>query len=116
MRMRGKHKQYISVAVCDAINIFLEEFMKRCNWVWIVMLTLIAVGLLAGCTKKQQGASGGPEPVELSVAWWGGDARHKKTLDMIDKYIEANPNVKVGSQYAAYTDYWTRMATRGRYA
>ena len=86
--------------------------MKRCNWVWIVMLALIAAGLLAGCTKKQQGAASGPEPVELSVAWWGGDARHKKTLEMIDKYMAANPNVKVGSQYAAYTDYWTRMATQ----
>jgi multiple sugar transport system substrate-binding protein len=74
---------------------------------------IIAAGLLAGCSGKKDSGSA-PQagaPYELSVAWWGGEARHKKTLAMIDKYQEKFPNVKVVSQYAGYTDYWTKMAT-----
>ena len=33
------------------------------------------------------GTTAAPKPYELSVSWWGGDARHKKTLDMIAAYI-----------------------------
>ena len=58
-------------------------------------------------------ATTGGEPYELSVSWWGGEARHKKTLEMIDAYMAKNPNAKIVSQYAAYTDYWTKLATQG---
>ncbi len=58
------------------------------------------------------GTTAAPKPYELSVAWWGGDARHKKTLDMIAAYMVDFPYVTVVSQYAAYADYWTKMATQ----
>ncbi len=57
------------------------------------------------------GTTTAPKPYELSVAWWGGEARHKKTLDMIAAYMVDYPYVTVVSQYAAYSDYWTKMAT-----
>jgi multiple sugar transport system substrate-binding protein len=57
------------------------------------------------------GTTAPPDPYELSVAWWGGEARHKKTLDMIAAYMTDFPYVTVVSTYAAYTDYWTKMAT-----
>jgi multiple sugar transport system substrate-binding protein len=52
------------------------------------------------------------KPYELSVSWWGGEARHEKTLKMIDAYMQKYPNAKIVSQYAAYTDYWTKLATQ----
>ena len=52
------------------------------------------------------------EPYELSVAWWGGEARHEKTLEMIDAYMEKYPEATIVSQYAAYTDYFTKLATQ----
>ena len=58
------------------------------------------------------GTTAAPKPYELSVAWWGGDARHKKTLDMIAAYMAEFPYVTVVSQYAAFNDYWTKMATQ----
>ena len=85
--------------------------MKNRNVVWEVIFVLMVVNLLFGCTKKQD-TSGKSGPIELSVAWWGGEIRHKKTLDLIDIYMERFPDVKVVSQYAAYADYWTKMATQ----
>lgn len=52
------------------------------------------------------------KPYELSVAWWGGEARHTKTLQMIDAYMAKYPNAKIVSQYAAFGDYWTKLATQ----
>ena len=83
--------------------------MRKLTVLLCLLLALVVVGQAAGGGNKAP--SGGSGPVELSVAWWGGDSRHQKTLSMIDKYMAAKPNVKVVSQYAAYTDYWTKMAT-----
>jgi multiple sugar transport system substrate-binding protein len=84
----------------------------------VLVSALLLAAVLTGC-KQGKGSSAAPAgraaasaPYELSVAWWGGEARHKKTLEMIDKYMSKYPDVKVVSQYAGYTDYWTKIATQ----
>ncbi len=95
-----------------------------------MLVLVILLSIFAGCgssTKNQtestanvaQTSAGkaatttsNNEPYELSVAWWGGEARHEKTLKMIDAYMAKYPNVKVVSQYSAYTDYFTKLATQ----
>jgi multiple sugar transport system substrate-binding protein len=79
---------------------------------------LLLAAVLTGC-KQGKGSGSAPAgraaanaPYELSVAWWGGEARHKKTLEMIDKYMARYPNVKVVSQYAALPDYSTKISTQ----
>lgn len=52
------------------------------------------------------------DPYQISVSWWGGEARHAKTLAMIDEYIIDNPHVTVDPQYAPWGDYWTKLATQ----
>ena len=75
--------------------------------VWGLVLVLLIVGSVAGGGRP---ATGGGS-TELSVAWWGGDARHNKTLAMIDDHMKRYPDVRVVSQYAPYTDYFARLAT-----
>jgi len=53
----------------------------------------------------------GSDPVEITVSWWGGAARHERTLEMIDLYTTANPHVSVLHFYAGFGDYFTQMAT-----
>ncbi|MFC5448869.1 ABC transporter substrate-binding protein [Paenibacillus aestuarii] len=50
------------------------------------------------------------DPVTLRVAWWGGQARHDYTLKVIELYQQKNPNVKIESEYAAFDDYWKKLA------
>ncbi len=73
-------------------------------------------GSTAGTAQTSTGqaaaTTSSEKPYELSVAWWGGEARHAKTLKMIEDYMAKYPNVKVVSQYAAYSDYWTKLATQ----
>jgi multiple sugar transport system substrate-binding protein len=91
--------------------------MKK-MWMKILVSALLLTVFLSGCKQEKgsgeaaAGKAAEAAPYELSVAWWGGEARHKKTLAMIDKYMEKFPNVKVVSQYAAFDDYFTKMATQ----
>lgn len=90
----------------------------------LVLLLVVAVGCGSGTAEpagdktqttqevKTNDNNAEKKPYELSVAWWGGEARHKKTLSMIDMYMEKYPEATVVSQYAAYNDYWVKMATQ----
>ncbi|TVY08624.1 ABC transporter substrate-binding protein [Paenibacillus cremeus] len=87
------------------------------------LTTILSLSLLltaAGCgsakdNTKQPEATGGAktgsnEPVTLRIAWWGGQARHDYTLKVIDMYQKAHPNVKIEAEYAAFDDYWKKLA------
>ncbi|SFG53860.1 ABC transporter substrate-binding protein [Oribacterium sp. WCC10] len=50
--------------------------------------------------------------VNLRISWWGGDSRHNATLKMLDEYMAANPNVKVESEYGAWSGWQDKIATQ----
>ncbi|MEG0753132.1 MAG: ABC transporter substrate-binding protein [Angelakisella sp.] len=51
------------------------------------------------------------EPVELSISWWGGDARHEATQKGIDAFSKKYPNITVKTNYAAWTGWEDVMST-----
>lgn len=52
------------------------------------------------------------EPVTLRFAWWGGEDRHKATLDAIAAYMKKNPNVKIEADYMARDGYEEKITTQ----
>ncbi len=52
------------------------------------------------------------EPVTLKVLWWGSQTRHDTTTALCKLYEETHPNVKIEIDYAAWNDYWTKLATQ----
>ena len=50
------------------------------------------------------------ENITLRIAWWGGQPRHDYTLEVIELYESQNPHVKIEPEYAAWDDYWTKLA------
>lgn len=48
----------------------------------------------------------------LRIAWWGGDARHTMTTEMIAEFEKTHKNLKVEVEYCGYGDYWTRLSTQ----
>jgi multiple sugar transport system substrate-binding protein len=50
------------------------------------------------------------EPVKLRIAWWGGQSRHDYTLKVIEMYKQQNPHVTIEAEYAAFDDYWKKLA------
>lgn len=37
------------------------------------------------------------EQVTLRFAWWGGDERANATMEVINKFMEENPNIKIAN-------------------
>ncbi|OXM86919.1 ABC transporter substrate-binding protein [Paenibacillus rigui] len=64
----------------------------------------------AGDKKPEAAAGTSKDPVKLRIAWWGGQARHDYTLKVIELYQQKNPNVKIEAEYAAFDDYWKKLA------
>lgn len=48
----------------------------------------------------------------ITFSWWGGDARHEATLEAVDKFMEANPDIVVKCNYGAWDGWEEKMATQ----
>ena len=78
----------------------------------------LAAGLGAGAALAACGGGGGDaggeissEPVTLRFTWWGSDARHKRTQEVIDLFTKANPNITVKGEFKEWNGYWDSLAT-----
>jgi oligogalacturonide transport system substrate-binding protein len=52
------------------------------------------------------------ETATLRFCWWGGDSRHKPTLDAIKLFESANPGVSIKSEYMGWDGYTERLTTQ----
>jgi multiple sugar transport system substrate-binding protein len=78
----------------------------------------LAVGTAAAAALAACGDSGGDasgeistDPVTLRFTWWGSDARHKRTQQVIDLFTKAHPNVTVKGEFKEWNGYWDSLAT-----
>lgn len=62
-------------------------------------------------TENDEGASDSEE-VTLRVAWWGGQERHDRTLQVIEMYEEENPHVTIEAEYSGFDGYFDKLNTQ----
>lgn len=55
--------------------------------------------------------STGDGAVTIRLSWWGGDSRHEKTLEAVDKFMEAYPDIKVECEYGAWNGWTEKIST-----
>lgn len=74
-----------------------------------------AVLSFAGCggDSAKQGGTDADGNVTIRFMWWGSDARAKKMQDVIAKFEEKNPGIKVQTETASWNDYITKLSTYG---
>lgn len=58
---------------------------------------------------KTESETAPAKEVSLRFSWWGGDARHKATLEAIDLYMVQNPNVTIETEYMAFDGYQKKL-------
>ena len=44
------------------------------------------------------------EKVTLRMAWWGSQTRHDRTVQVIEMYEKAHPNVKIEYEFFSFDD------------
>ena len=52
------------------------------------------------------------EQVTLRFSWWGGDSRHRATVDAIERYMELNPHVTIKAEYSGWDGYHDKLTTQ----
>lgn len=95
--------------------------MDRIRRRWAAAGVAAAVSLsLAACSTGTPAPSGpapsesgtpSAEQIEIRATWWGGDSRNNATLEAFKLYEKAHPNVKITSEYSAFSGYFEKIAT-----
>ena len=57
-------------------------------------------------------SNSGGEQIELRMAWWGGQERHDRTLQVIELYEQKNPHVKITAEYSGFDGYFDKLTTQ----
>jgi multiple sugar transport system substrate-binding protein len=66
----------------------------------------------AAAPEAGQAAAPAAEGLSLRMGWWGGLSRNELYNQICDLYQEQNPGTTIVREYAAWSDYWTKVATQ----
>lgn len=76
---------------------------------------LFAVPAALAMSACAQGGAGdtelSDEPVTLRFTWWGSDARHQRTQQVIKLFQDKHKNITVKGEYKEWNGYWDSLAT-----
>lgn len=101
--------------------------MKKAFLLVLAVMFMLSLPL-AGCSKNnnapttpQQGqqeeakaeepSSESKEDITLRIVWWGSQQRADMTVEVLNMFSQKHPNVKFEHEFAAWNDYWDKMAT-----
>lgn len=89
----------------------------------LVSASLASILLISACAQGQNNGSTGqnetPQTQEtaagdvatLRFTWWGGDARHQITQEVIDAFNAEHDDIQVTGEFGDWTGYWDKLAT-----
>jgi len=69
-----------------------------------------ASAALAACGGDSSSGSSGP--VTLRFAWWGADARHQYTQQIIEDFNSSQSDIVVKGEFSEWSGYWDKIATQ----
>jgi multiple sugar transport system substrate-binding protein len=78
------------------------------------LIVAAAGAALAACGGNGGGNANGEisgDQVTLRFTWWGSDARHKRTQQVIDVFTKAHPNITIKGEFKDWNGYWDALAT-----
>lgn len=85
--------------------------MKRTVVLLMAALMILPAAMSFASGQKgssQQGAA--DDGTSLRLLWWGGQTRHERTLEVVDMYQQANPDVTIEAEYIGWSGYWDRLS------
>lgn len=105
--------------------------MKK-KWISLALCSAMLLSALSGCsnssTTSSEGSStesstssaseqntssdNGASDATLRFMWWGGETRHKATVEAMDLFMEKNPGIKVEYEYGGFSGYFDKLLTQ----
>jgi len=75
-------------------------------------LFLAATMVFAAGSKEAAASMQAQGPETIRLAWWGGDARHKATIDAADAFMKKYPQITVKTEYQGFEGYYDKLITQ----
>lgn len=77
------------------------------------MATAVAIAAtLAACGTPAAEEEPETGPIELRISWWGGDARHELTNQVLDLFEEQNEGITVIRDFGGFDGYLDKITTQ----
>lgn len=80
--------------------------MKKNRLLSFALVAAMALTLVLGFS-----ASAGAD-TDLRFMWWGGETRHKATVEAVDAYMANNPGVQIEYEYGGWSGYFDKLLTQ----
>lgn len=78
----------------------------------LILIGMSACGSKSSDDKTNDQVAEVDEEVELRISWWGGTLRQELWDEVLDKFEEEYPNIKVSREFADFAAYWDRLNTQ----
>lgn len=93
--------------------------MKK-KGVALLCIALLSIIAFVGCSKDSKTNSttegtnngGTKQSSEVRLMWWGGETRHKATVEAVEIYKGINPDVEVKTEYSGWDGYFDKLTTQ----
>ncbi|MFC4557294.1 ABC transporter substrate-binding protein [Virgibacillus kekensis] len=80
---------------------------------WSLSVLLLVMLSMIGCASESSGSEGKDGKTEITYYSFSATPDYEDVLaDMVAAFEEENPNIKVNTELAAYSDYFTKLQTR----
>ncbi|MCF6408432.1 ABC transporter substrate-binding protein [Pseudalkalibacillus salsuginis] len=79
----------------------------------LLCMILVLSALLSACsdtTSEADSADG--DQVTLRMTWWGSQSRHDQTQEIIKKFEEEYPDIKIEPEFTGFDGYFEKMAAQ----
>lgn len=79
----------------------------------LVAMGAVSALALTACGGSDSGSGEAADgQTTIRFSWWGSDKRSQNTMEIIKKFEEANPDIKVEAEPASFSGYWDKLATQ----
>ena len=106
-------KKVLSVTLASAMAVVTLAGCGGGNSAQQTKAAETAATTAAGATEAAESTkTGDQEPVTIRFSWWGGESRHKATLEAVDAFMKEYPWITVECEYSAWDGWQDKVATQ----
>ena len=87
------------------------EVFKMKKILSLICIALVAT-ILTACGDSEERGNATADQDVIRVAWWGSQMRHDATVEVINLFMEQNPDIYIMAEFFDPDGYWTAFSTR----
>ncbi len=77
--------------------------MMKKLWSVLVMLMLFTLPILL-----EVATASAEDQIELRIAWWGSQSRHRRLIKVIEMFMQEHPNITITYEPSGWNDHWAK--------